>query len=182
MSANGFLDINTIILPEKLAVTAIEALYSAGRKGAEGVALFAGTRDGTVFKIEKTIVPKQKAGSFEEGLIYVVEGDELYRISLDLFDNKQQLVAQIHSHPSAAYHSETDDMYPIVTVLGGVSIVVPNFAKGGVNLTEWAVYRLLPGSIWTELNIDKKFSLIKIIDDETKEKKERKKFRFWPWR
>lgn len=182
MSSNGFLEIETIYLPKKLAVTAIEALFSAGRRGVEGVALWAGKSDGKCFHVEKTIVPRQEAGSVEDGLIYVVEGDELHRIALDLYDNKQQLIAQIHSHPGAAYHSKTDDMYPIVTVLGGVSVVVPNFARGGVNLLEWAVYRLLPDTNWTEQDTKQKTMLIKIIDEGTSDNKPKKRIWNWPWR
>lgn len=182
MSPKGFLDIETVRMPKSCAQQAIHALYKAGTRGVEGVALFAGTREQNVFNITQTIIPLQKAGDVEGGLIYVVGGEELERIGLELFDSGLQLFAQIHSHPGAAYHSETDDAYPIVTVLGGVSIVVPNFARGGVNISEWAIYRLLPGTGWTEVNGDDKEVFFKIIDDLPEQKGTSGNwYKFWLW-
>lgn len=174
----GFLDIQSINLSKKCAQQAIDALYDAGRRHVEGVALFAGTRNGEVFNISRTIIPEQSAGDVEGGLLYVVKGDELHRISLELFDSGLQLIAQIHSHPGVAYHSETDDAYPIVTVVGGISIVVPNFARGGINLKEWAVYQLSINNQWIGLSNEQKKVLIHIIDDSTPL---RKSFKLWPW-
>lgn len=183
MSKTGFLDITSIYLPESCALSALNWMYKMGEKEVEGVALWAGVRSNNAFHIKRTIIPEQKAGSLEEGLIYVVDGKELHRISLELFDTDMQLIAQIHSHPGEAYHSETDDAYPIVTVLGGVSVVVPNFARGGLNISEWAVYRFLPETNWTIVNQDIKQTLIQIVNDVpdisiTKTKPSK----FWPWR
>lgn len=164
-NSNGFLDITSIHLPKSCTYEALAWLYKAGRRNVEGVALWAGIRDGNTFLIKKTIIPEQNACSIEDGLIYVVRGDELHRIALELFDSGMQLIAQIHSHPREAYHSQTDDAYPIVTVTGGISVVVPNFAKGGLNLAEWAVYRFLPETGWTVLNQREKETLIKLIED-----------------
>lgn len=183
MTQVGFLDIEMVHLPKSCAQEAIEALYKAGTRGVEGVALFAGMREGNTFSITQTIIPRQKAGAVEDGLIYVVSGEELERIGLALYDNGLQLFAQIHSHPGAAYHSETDDAYPIVTVLGGISIVVPNFARGCVRISEWAIYRLLPITGWTEVTGKQKEGLFVIDDDIPTQKKETIKwYKFWLWR
>lgn len=176
----GFIGITKIILPRCCAQHAIDALFDAGRRSVEGVALFAGVRDGDAFSIQQTIIPQQLAGSVEEGLLYVVKGDELHRISLELFDAGLQLIAQIHSHPGRAYHSETDDAYPIVTVLGGISIVVPDFARGGIDLQQWEVYRLHPNKEWRHLSEEAKTGLIEIINDIPPAMK-KKGFKFWPW-
>lgn len=179
----GFLDIKTIYLPKSCAFEALAWMYNAGRKHLEGVALWAGIRDGNTFYIKRTIIPEQSAGSIEDGLIYVVNGEELHRISLELFDTGMRLIAQIHSHPGEAYHSDTDDAYPIVTVAGGISIVVPNFATGGLKLSEWAVYRFIPNEGWMELSVIQKETLLKIVDDEKPvgDLPKRKPFKFWPW-
>lgn len=182
--SKGFLDITSIHLPKSCAYEALAWLYKAGRRNVEGVALWAGVRDGDSFIIKRTIIPEQNAGSFEDGLIYVVKGEELHRIALELFDSGMQLIAQIHSHPGEAYHSQTDDAYPIVTVKGGISVVVPNFAEGGLNLRDWAVYRFLPETAWTELSQAKKETLIKLVDDDNSQEKplkQKKRYKFWPW-
>jgi hypothetical protein len=48
---------------------------------------------------------------------------------------------QIHTHPGRAFHSETDDAWPIIHSAGFLSLVIPNFARGkpgfaGAYLTE----------------------------------------------
>jgi len=96
---SGFLNITAVQLPRSCAQQAINWLYKAGLKHVEGVALFAGVRDGEKFIIKRTIIPAQKAGNIEGGLIYVVGSEELHRISLELFDEQLQLFMQIHSHP-----------------------------------------------------------------------------------
>ncbi|WPU94754.1 hypothetical protein SNE25_04370 [Mucilaginibacter sabulilitoris] len=181
MTKSGFLDIEKVRLPRSCAQVAINWLYKAGTRRVEGVALFAGVREGNIFNIQRTIIPEQKAGNVEGGLIYVVEGDELHRIGLELFDNGLQLFAQIHSHPGAAYHSDTDDAYPIVTIVGGISIVVPNFARGGVNLKEWAIYQLLPKTGWTEMAQREKENYFEIIEDLPEQKNALKWYKFWLW-
>ena len=81
--------------------------------------------------------------------------------NLWLYENKLKLLAQIHSHPSEAYHSKTDDEFPIMTTLGGLSIVVPYFAKHRLNHLDWAYYRLFSETNWIELNQSEIKNLIK---------------------
>lgn len=180
----GFIDITTIYLPKTLVLEAWNWMYQAGRHQVEGVALWVGVRDGTSFHIKRTIIPAQNAGHVEDGLVYVVPGEELHRIALELFDTGLDLIGQIHSHPGAAYHSDTDDAYPIVTVTGGISVVVPNFATGRLKLSEWAVYRLVSDQGWLELSATERQALLQIVDDEKPQQKssKHKPFKFWPWR
>lgn len=163
MNNRGYLDIKKIVMPIVCVATAYEHMRKAGSQKLEGVALFAGKEDGLTFNIEHTIVPRQKAMSMEEGLLYAVDSEELYRINVWLYENKLSLMAQIHSHPSRAYHSSTDDAYPIVATIGGISIVVPDFASKPIELSGWAVYRLSSENEWMELNPSEKVSLIEII-------------------
>ena len=57
---------------------------------------------------------------------------------------------QVHSHPADAYHSETDDNYPIATLDGSLSIVLPFFGRDGWESSNIAAYRLGPNG-WVEL-------------------------------
>ncbi len=160
---NGFLHITKIILD----ITCIESVYqhlrNAGSKGVEGVALFAGSSEGPLFEIKTVIVPKQTGYNIENGLFYSVDGDELHRINIWLYQNKMTLISQIHSHPGEAYHSDTDDRFPIVAEVGGFSIVVPNFAFDPFTLDSLAVYRLLPGRGWCLLSKKEVDNLIQIV-------------------
>ncbi|MDO8999838.1 MAG: hypothetical protein Q7W45_08745 [Bacteroidota bacterium] len=163
MESNGYLSIEKIKMPYKCIVGAYEHMRQAGQRGLEGVALFAGKEEGSVFTIDTTIVPKQKAMSLEDGLLYAVDGEELHRVNVWLYENKMSLMAQIHSHPSEAYHSQTDDAYPIVATVGGISIVVPDFASRSIDISTWAVYRLSTKGEWIELKEEEKNNLFEII-------------------
>lgn len=165
MSTHGLLAITSFHLPVSHAEKALAHMRAVGKQGLEGVALWAGVIDGTAFHVQETIIPAQEASRTEQGLLYVVEGEELHRINRELYRSGLRLAAQIHSHPGRAYHSDTDDAYPIVAVLGGVSIVVPNFAKGPLDVNTWAVYRLTPDWGWTELRPKEKREFLHLIND-----------------
>jgi hypothetical protein len=109
-----------------------------------------------------TIIPAQNSYQLESGLLYSVPGEELFRINKLLYEHQLTLIAQVHSHPGAAYHSDTDDAYPIVTVQGGLSIVVPNFGHDAFDLDDWAVYRLSDKNEWKLLEEGEVRELIKV--------------------
>jgi proteasome lid subunit RPN8/RPN11 len=126
-------------------------LRQAGNEGFEGVALLAGILKENIFEIKTAIIPAQTAEKVESGLLYSVSGEELHEINVWLYKNDMTLIGQIHSHPTKAYHSSTDDRYPIVATYGAVSIVVPNFAFDPFTLDKWAVYRLNQNREWEEV-------------------------------
>ncbi|WP_051359634.1 Mov34/MPN/PAD-1 family protein [Adhaeribacter aquaticus] len=174
----GLLDITSIELPRQLAQVAIDHFQRAGRQGVEGVALFAGNQDGATFYIRRTIIPEQEATQTEDGLLYFVPGPELTRINRELYAEKLILVAQIHSHPTVAYHSDTDDAYAIITEVGGFSIVVPYFGRKGIDLSTWEIYRLEAGPEWAHLPTYEKTKLFNFIGDEPLPRHKRW---YWPW-
>lgn len=95
----------------------------------------------------------------EEGICVTVKGEALHEVSRFLHERGLALVAQLHSHPTDAYHSETDDTFPITTRLGSVSIVLPDFAQRPFSLAACAVYRLTKRA-WVELSVAEATALI----------------------
>jgi hypothetical protein len=73
-TSTGLSGLTRIELPRHLAEAALTHLKRAGRDGLEGVALWAGQRDGNAFRIQRTIIPEQDATRTEQGLLYVVAG------------------------------------------------------------------------------------------------------------
>ena len=57
-------------------------------------------------------------------------------------------IAQVHSHPSDwVDHSEGDDLWASFKIEGLVSIVIPNYCKGGMlPLTNCGVHRYINGN------------------------------------
>ena len=143
--------ITTIQIPPDLVEHTDRALRDVGTRRREAFVLWSGIPAGEDrVRIRAVHVPEQTSYSFESGLCVRVEGPELHRLNVWLYENTQILTVQIHTHPTEAYHSETDDAYPIVTALGGVSIVVPDFCKRGLLGSGVATYRLNRNG-WTEL-------------------------------
>lgn len=141
----------------------IDLLQDAGTKGVEGIALWVGMTNGSSFEVKDLIFPRQSGLITKDGLLVVVEADELYRINRWLFDHDMIAIAQLHTHAEEAYHSLTDDSFPIVTALGGFSIVVPEFASRRFHFSDCAVYRLGMNG-WHSLDAELVNSLMKVVD------------------
>jgi proteasome lid subunit RPN8/RPN11 len=123
-------------------------LRASGRRGLEGMALWAGHIEGDQFLVREAIIPLQQGHRTEHGLAVSVPGEELHRINMYLHRQGLRLVAQIHSHPTEAYHSDTDDRFAIATALGCLSIVIPDFAVRPFSLDDCAAYRLSKRPWW----------------------------------
>ena len=130
----------------RIAASAIreteEAIRSAGQHGYELFVIWSGRRDGSVFTVESVHVPDQTSYKFSDGLCVRIDGSELHRLNVWLYESGQVIGAQVHSHPALAYHSETDDTYPIATLHGSLSIVLPFFGRDGWEASDIAAYRL----------------------------------------
>jgi hypothetical protein len=130
-----------------------EVLRSAGAEGYEAFVLWSGLQDGRLFNVRTVHVPKQNSYRLRGGLCVRVDGDELHRLNVWLYEAGEILAVQVHAHPDEAYHSETDDTYPIVATLGGLSIVAADFCRAGLFASSTAVYRLQPDG-WTKQTAD----------------------------
>jgi hypothetical protein len=133
--------IETFRVPDRVVARTELSLRRAGRAGYELFVLWSGRNDGDSFDVETAHVPKQTSYQLKSGLCVRVGGEALHKLNAWLYDNHQVLGAQVHAHPTDAYHSATDDTYPIVTALGGLSLVVPDFCSDGL-FSGSAAYRL----------------------------------------
>ena len=120
----------------------VEAIQSAGQDGYELFVVWSGTRDDEIFTIAKAHIPDQTSYKHDAGLYVRVDGSELHRLNMWLYEAQQVIGVQIHGHPANAYHSKTDDTYPIATLDGSLSIVLPFFGRDGWESSDIAAYRL----------------------------------------
>ena len=150
------------INPNEMRET-VEAIQTAGKSGDELFVLWSGTCEGDTFAIAKAHIPNQISIKSESGCVVMVEGPELHRINVWLYEARQVIVAQIHSHPTEAYHSSTDNNYPIATLEGSLSIVLPFFGRDGWASDEIAAYRLGRHG-WVELTAPLS-ELIEVVED-----------------
>jgi hypothetical protein len=135
-------DVDRFDVPAAVTDATDRALRDAGRLGQEAFVLWTGLVDGPTFTAAAAYVPEQTAHRLPDGVCVTVGGDALHQLNRWLYDNEQSLAVQVHTHPGRAYHSTTDSAYPIVTQTGGLSLVVPDFAFGGVRGPGTALYRL----------------------------------------
>lgn len=160
----GYQDISRILLPRSVAHEGHKFLRLVGERGAEGMVLWIGALDDTQFKITDLLIPRQRGIRTEDGICVLVESEELRRINLELYHSGLRLIAQVHSHPGLAYHSDTDDSYAVATTVGSLSLVVPDFARRPFALSDYATYRLSKHGAWWPLSSDEARNLIVLLD------------------
>lgn len=109
--------------------------------------MLAGT---AVTGITRCVIPDQRASRSRYGVSVEVTEKGKLGLAVALGPNERYL-ARIHSHPSEAFHSETDDANPGLTAEGAFSIVVPYFGLGlRRGLSACAVYVYREGE-WDEI-------------------------------
>lgn len=145
------------VVPLGLVDQTLVPLEEAGQRSCEAFVLWGGQLDKERAELlfVSAYVPQQTTSITEHGLLVVVQGEALHRANLAFYEADLILAGQVHSHPTEAFHSDTDDTYPLMTVVGGLSAVVPNFGRGGrTGLDHWAWYRLVGRGEWESVNVE----------------------------
>ena len=155
-SSQGLLGVRRFIIERDVLRETIEFLQEVGSTGYEGFVVWAGNaEDEVTFRFRTALIPQQKAMMMDSGLLVLVDGEALFAINKKAHELGQTLGAQVHSHPTSAYHSSTDDFYPLVTLLGALSIVLPDFAQNAPDdISVWAWYRLAEYGVWEPMGSD----------------------------
>ncbi len=135
-------DVDRFIVPTRVIAETEGALRSAGARGHELFVLWTGRVEGNAFDVRTSHVPRQSSYRLPEGLLVRVEADALDQLNRWLYQHGETLGVQVHAHPDGAYHSETDSTYPIVTTLGGLSLVAERFCAGDLLSRGNVAYRL----------------------------------------
>jgi hypothetical protein len=143
--------LNLFTIPRGIVQETEQNLSHAGRKGLELFVLWSGRVHETEFQVRTLHVPLQTSYRLDSGLMVRVEGDALHQLNTWLYEHEEVLAVQVHAHPTEAFHSATDDTYPIVTAEGSVSIVAADFCRHGLFSNSSAVYRLHDQD-WLELD------------------------------
>jgi hypothetical protein len=131
-------------------------LRRQGMELREGIVLWitSAPRTAAETPITRVVVPEQDAPTILEGCYIIVPLAYRQRLTRELDAAGERIVAQVHSHPGEAFHSDVDDRYPVVHHQGAYSLVVPDFCKAAIDFETMAVFRLTNWPNWTELNPD----------------------------
>lgn len=110
----------------------------------------AGGNSSNTCAIRRVIVPDQESHVGVRGAHVHVPGRELRRIAFDNYERGERSAVQIHTHPSADTRmSLLDVKWEVVVHTGALSIIVPDYCRGGPSSFERAsVYERQPGGRW----------------------------------
>ena len=133
-----FENITKIIVSRSIISETFDFLQLYGKNEKEAHAIFAGMKQDEVFKISKVFFPKQD----NSGYTYEVNDGEDHKINVQMYDLGITAIAQIHTHPANAFHSDIDDEGASLVMPGSFSIVIPDYGYiKSENTDNWAVYR-----------------------------------------
>ena len=162
---SNFLSLRSVLVPQSVVHETRDFLRNMGQVHSEGFVLWVGRQNAESFYVQQAYVPEQTAFATESGVCVVVEAAELHRLNVWLYEHKLALLAQVHSHPTYAFHSDTDDAFPIATAVGSFSIVVPDFALDPISLPACAVFRLHPDGTWVQLTEEELTRFFTIVEE-----------------
>lgn len=155
-SPRGLLDAGRIAVPRSVATETLELLAEAGADGDERMVVWgvSAAGDRRQLTCQTIYVPEQTSIRSEEGVGVLIGGEALRDLNRSLNQRGEVLAVQVHAHPDRAYHSEADDRLAVATTLGALSVVVPEFAAGGIDgVREWAVFRRMADG-WSRVSLD----------------------------
>lgn len=116
----------TVVCTEKVVADTIEVLRRGGCRGEERVALWlssaAPRRPAPVIEVYE---PDQIAAVD----YFRLPPESMRALMRHLSATRRRIVAQIHTHPGRAYHSDVDAEWAIIRHVGALSLVIPRFAK-----------------------------------------------------
>jgi hypothetical protein len=152
----GLLGVRRFVIQPAVVDDTISFLRAVGAHGYEGFVLWSGKHESPgTFRFVAALVPEQRGMVTDKGLLVTVDGEALFKINKTIHERGEILGGQVHTHPTTAYHSSTDDHYPLVTLLGALSVVLPDFARNApADLEYWAWYRLAGYGIWEQVGKD----------------------------
>jgi proteasome lid subunit RPN8/RPN11 len=138
----------SIICSGTVIADTLEILRTGGRRKEERVALWlakAGAR--TPAEVVEVYEPDQIA----EVDFFNLPRESMRVLMSHLSSTRRRIVAQIHTHPGRAYHSDADAAWAIVRHVGALSLVLPTFARTTTLLNflqQVKIYELSPAGEW----------------------------------
>lgn len=115
---------NPILVKKVIIDKTLSVLQEAGARRIERVLLWLVPLKGNSTEVSEIFIPLQVAK-----MDYFHIPREGVALTLrHLKEKKLKAVAQVHSHPKEAFHSDADDRWAIINHVGAMSLVLPYFA------------------------------------------------------
>lgn len=101
-------------------------------------------------QISEIAHPKHEANLYG----FALDGAWLNAFWLRLGQDNMGIRVQVHTHPREAFHSATDDQYPILHTPGFLSLVIPDFGLGHVGFNGAYLAEIQPNGKWRQVAIN----------------------------
>jgi hypothetical protein len=93
-------------------------------------------------------------------MMYEIERTWLNRFGFDLARQGKSVVVQVHTHAGEAFHSSTDDRWPMVTTPGFLSLVLPHFALHRLDHRSMHLAELKADGRFAEVPVDSRMRFV----------------------
>ena len=149
----------SVRLPASVFTSTIRRLALAGSENRESAAYWIGTRGGPEKTVE-SVVFADDYPDFQSGMFFAKSPMRTaFLIGKEIHHRGGALIAQIHTHPSEAFHSDTDNLHPISHRPGFLSVVVPSFGRDVRSIQDCRTYVYHGTGRWSEVSSDAEFSM-----------------------
>jgi hypothetical protein len=91
---------------------------------------------------------------------FELDGAWLTQFWKDLAACDEGVRVQVHTHPFEAFHSTTDDAWPIIHTPGFLSLVIPRFATGPDDFDGCYLTRICEDGSWSEVPIAQSMEVV----------------------
>lgn len=148
-----------VILPKSVLDRLKEFFIKHENENVEYFCLLVGKKEANSLKIMDVWIPEQ----YNDFLSYYISDLEVHRIFVELSNNQYDAIAQVHTHPSYAFHSLIDDEFSILSLSGSYSIVIPDFGRNfSYEMKDWAFFRL-QANRWVKIPPDEVKIIFRIV-------------------
>ncbi|MBY5667384.1 hypothetical protein HFO33_34260 [Rhizobium leguminosarum] len=135
----------------RCSAQSIEESLETLRKGAllneERVVLWLGRDRSKMAEVCEVYEPEQTTAID----FFHIPPESMRALMAYLRKSRKKIVAQLHTHPGRAFHSDADDKWAIIRHVGALSLVLPRFATHttiGTFLDEVKSYELSGANEW----------------------------------
>jgi hypothetical protein len=81
---------------------------------------------------------------------YQVDSSWVTAFFVQLYEERRSARVQVHTHPGAAWHSNTDDRFALAPAPGFLSLVIPDYGTGPVTLDNAYLTEMNHAGEWAE--------------------------------
>jgi hypothetical protein len=89
--------------------------------------------------------------SLETGIV-TFDGRHYGKLWAICRERRASVVADVHVHPGLSHQSQSDREYPMLSVAGHLSLIIPHFARNPVRREEIGIYRYRHDGGWDAIH------------------------------